>query len=197
MTQPDTVEAPEFVTQAVAGDAQAFAEIFTKHQGLVFRFIWRKCGNHTVAEDLAAEVWVRALRRIDTFEWNGTDIAAWLLAISRNIVADYFRSGRYRKEVTVGVFSDGAEAASNEFEARPDEIVVDHIMNSGVLVLLTELKPEHREVLTLRFLDGFSLAETALKLGTDESAVKARQYRATRSLARLWRTEQEKRQRPR
>lgn len=193
MTQADTSEAPEVVAQAVAGDAQAFAGIYALHKGLVFRFIWRKCGNHTVAEDLAAEVWLRAYRRIDTFEWQGTDIGAWLLAISRNIVADHFRSSKYRKEITVGFFSSDTEAASNEFEARPDEIVIDHMMTSGLLALLPKLNAEQRDVLTFRFLDGLSILETAEKLGVNEASVKARQYRGTRTLARLWHAEQEKR----
>lgn len=182
MTAP-TIDAPDVVTRAVAGDSGAFAGLYEQYHGLVFRFIFRRVGNPTLAEDLAADVFVRVLKRINTFTWQGTDIGAWLLAITRNIIADYYRSGRYRYEIASGDGPDDTRASS-DLEARPEETVTDHLTNVAVLRLLNELAPDQHDVMVLRFLRGLSLAETADAMGKNESAVKALQYRAVRSLAR-------------
>jgi RNA polymerase sigma-70 factor, ECF subfamily len=185
-------EAPEAVTRAVAGDADAFGVLYVEHYPLVFRFILKRVSNRTLAEDLAADVFLRAFKRVNGFVWQGTSIAAWLLMISRNIVADYYRSPRWRKEILDGGGFDH-ERASDDFEARPDEVVVDHMVINDVTRLIPLLSPDQAEVLTLRFIDDLSLLETAEKTGRTEGAVKALQYRATRSLAKAWYAEMETR----
>lgn len=184
-------EAPEMVTLAVAGDRAAFGAIYEQHYGLVFRFIFRRVSNRTLAEDLAADVFLRALRRCGSFVWQGTDIAAWLLAIARNRVADHYRSPLYLKE-RLGFGTHEDEHVSDDFEARPEDIVIDHMMIKDVTRLLPELSAEQQEVLTLRFVHDLTLLETAEKVGRTEGAVKALQYRAVRALARAWYAEQEK-----
>lgn len=185
-------EAPEMVTLAVAGDMDAFGVIYEKHYGLVFRFIFRRVGNPTLAEDLAADVFLKGLKNCHKFVWQGTDIAAWLLAISRNRIADYFRSPLYLRE-RLGFGDHADETPSDDFEARPEDAVIDHMAIKSVTRLLPQLSPEQREVLTLRFVEDLSLLETTAKTGRSEGAVKALQYRAVRSLARAYHEEQEKR----
>jgi RNA polymerase sigma-70 factor, ECF subfamily len=63
--------------------------------------------------------------------------------------------------------------------------VVDHITNVALLTAVKQLNPEQQECIVLRFLHGFSVAETAQAMGRNEGAVKALQYRAVRALARL------------
>lgn len=180
------------VTLAVAGDMDAYGAIYEKHYGLVFRFIFRRVGNHALAEDLAADVFLRGLKHCHKFVWQGTDIAAWLLAIARNRIADYFRSSLHQRE-RLGFGDHTDETPSDDFEARPEDAVIDHMTVKEVTRLLPQLSPEQREVLRLRFVEDLSLVETAEKTGRSEGAVKALQYRAVRSLARAWEFEQEKR----
>lgn len=185
-------DAPEAVTRAVAGDPDAFGDLYAEHYPLVFRFIFRRVGNPNLAEDLAADVFLRAFNRVQGFVWQGTSIAAWLLMISRNIVSDYYRSPRYRKETLYGA-AEELNCPADDFESRPEEVVIDHMMINDVTRLLPQLSPDQREVLTLRFIDDLSLLETAEKTGRTEGSVKALQYRATRSLAKAWYAEMETR----
>ena len=181
-TPPPSVWA--LVERAQAGDAEAFGLIYDRYLDTVFRFIYFRVGNRQLAEDLTADTFLRALKRISSFTWQGRDLGAWLVTIARNLVADHFKSGRYRLEVTTGDVLD-ADREDRGPEGSPEAAVVDHITNVALLTAVKQLNPEQQECIVLRFLQGFSVAETAQAMGKNEGAIKALQYRAVRALARL------------
>ncbi len=172
------------VERAQAGDADAFGLIYDRYLDTVFRFIYFRVGSRPLAEDLTADTFLRALKRISSFTWQGRDLGAWLVTIARNLVADHFKSGRYRLEVTTGDVLD-ADQADRGPEGSPEAAVVDHITNVALLGAVKQLNPEQQECIVLRFLHGFSVAETAQAMGKNEGAIKALQYRAVRALHRL------------
>jgi RNA polymerase sigma-70 factor (ECF subfamily) len=172
------------VERAQAGDADAFAQIYNRYIDTVFRFVYFRVGNRQQAEDLTAETFLRALKRIGSVTWQGRDLGAWLVTIARNLVADHFKSGRYRLEVPTGDVLD-ADGEDRGPEGRPEIAVLDHITNVALLAAVQKLNPEQQECIVLRFLQGFSVAETAHAMGKNEGAIKALQYRAVRALHRL------------
>jgi RNA polymerase sigma-70 factor (ECF subfamily) len=172
------------VERAQRGDAEAFGLIYDRYMDTVFRFIYFRVGSRPLAEDLTADTFLRALKRIGSFTWQGRDLGAWLVTIARNLVADHFKSGRYRLEVTTGDVLD-ADKADRGPEGSPEAAVVDHITNVALLRAVKQLNPEQQECIVLRFLHGFSVAETAQAMGKNEGAIKALQYRAVRALHRL------------
>jgi RNA polymerase sigma-70 factor, ECF subfamily len=172
------------VERAQGGEAEAFGLIYDRYVDTVFRFIYFRVGNRQLAEDLTSDTFLRALKRIGSFTWQGRDLGAWLVTIARNLVADHFKSGRYRLEVTSGDVLD-ADREDRGPEGSPEAAVVDHITNVALLTAVKQLNPEQQECIVLRFLHGFSVAETAQTMGKNEGAIKALQYRAVRALARL------------
>jgi len=186
--RPDPTDAAAevwgLVERAQAGDAEAFGRIYDRYLDTVFRFIYFRVGNRQLAEDLTADTFLRALKRIGSFTWQGRDPGAWLVTIARNLVADHFKSGRYRLEVTTGDVLD-ADREDRGPEGSPEAVVLDHITNVALLTAVKQLNPEQQECIVLRFLHGFSVAETAQAMGKNEGAIKALQYRAVRALARL------------
>ena len=172
------------VERAQAGEADAFGLIYDRYMETVFRFIYFRVGNKQLAEDLTSDTFLRALKRIGSFTWQGRDLGAWLVTIARNLVADHFKSGRYRLEITTGDVLE-AEKEDRGLEGTPETAVVDHITNVTLLTAVKQLNPEQQECIVLRFLHGFSVAETAQAMGKNEGAIKALQYRAVRALARL------------
>jgi RNA polymerase sigma-70 factor (ECF subfamily) len=172
------------VERAQAGEAEAFGLIYDRYVDTVFRFVYFRVGSRQLAEDLTADTFLRALKRIGSFTWQGRDLGAWLVTIARNLVADHFKSGRYRLEVTTGDVLD-ADREDRGPEGSPEAAVVDHITNVALLTAVKRLNPEQQECIVLRFLQGFSVAETAQAMGKNEGAIKALQYRAVRALARL------------
>jgi RNA polymerase sigma-70 factor, ECF subfamily len=172
------------VERAKAGETEAFALIYDRYVDTVFRFVYFRVGNRQLAEDLTADTFLRALKRIGSFTWQGRDLGAWLVTIARNLVADHFKSGRYRLEITTGDVLD-AEREDRGPEGSPEAAVVEHITNITLLTAVKQLNPEQQECIVLRFLQGFSVAETAKAMGKNEGAIKALQYRAVRALQRL------------
>lgn len=172
------------VERAQGGDTSAFGMIYDRYVETVFRFVYFRVGNRQLAEDLTSDTFLRALKRIGSFTWQGRDLGAWLVTIARNLVADHFKSGRYRLEMTTGDPLD-ADREDRGPEGSPEMAVVDHITNVALLSAVKQLNPEQQECIVLRFLQGFSVAETAQAMGKNDGAIKALQYRAVRALARL------------
>ncbi|MGW1895507.1 ECF subfamily RNA polymerase sigma factor, BldN family [Streptomyces sp. NPDC002004] len=176
----DSARMMELVERAQAGEAEAFGRLYDQYSDTVYRYIYYRVGGKATAEDLTSETFLRALRRIGTFTWQGRDFGAWLVTIARNLVADHFKSSRFRLEVTTGEMLD-----ANEVERSPEDSVLESLSNAALLDAVRRLNPQQQECVTLRFLQGLSVAETARVMGKNEGAIKTLQYRAVRTLARL------------
>jgi len=178
----DLAAVMDVVRRAQSGDAQAFGELYDRYVDVVYRYIQYRVSNTALAEDLTSETFLRALRRITSYTWQGRDFGAWLVTIARNLVADHYKSGRYRLEVAT---SDLVEAGADRSEEGPEAEVLAGITNAALLEAVKRLNAEQQECIALRFLQGMSVAETARIMGKNEGAIKALQYRAVKSLSRL------------
>jgi RNA polymerase sigma-70 factor (ECF subfamily) len=174
------------VAAAQTGDGEAFGQLYDRYVDIVHRYIAYRVGNHSLAEDLTSETFLRALRRISTYSWQGRDFGAWLVTIARNLIADHFKSSRYKLELPT---SDLIEAGAEPHADGPEDEVLADITNRTLLEAVKQLGSEQQECIVLRFLQGMSVAETAAILGKNENAVKALQYRAVKTLGRMLPTE--------
>ena len=172
----------DLVTRAQAGDGEAFGELYDRYCQVVYRYVAYRCGNPTLAEDLTSETFLRALRRISSYTWQGRDFGAWLVTIARNLLADHFKSGRFRLEIAT---SDLIAAGADRRQAGPEDDVLASLTNATLIDAVKQLGAEQQECIVLRFLSGMSVAETAAALGKPEGAVRALQYRAVKALGRL------------
>jgi RNA polymerase sigma-70 factor (ECF subfamily) len=168
------------VLRARDGDAEAFGGLYDHYVELVYRYVFYRVGTHSLAEDLTSETFLRALRRIRDFSWQGKDFGAWLVTIARNLVADHFKSSRYRLEVCTAELLE-----PDRPQESPERAVLESMTNRTLLVAVRRLGSEQQECVVLRFLHGLTVAETALVMGKKSGAIKALQYRAVRSLARM------------
>lgn len=177
---PEQERVAALVTLAQRGDGEAFGQIYDKYVDSVYRYLYYRVGSPQLAEDLTSETFMRALRRIDSFHWQGKDIGAWFVTIARNLVTDHFKSSRFHLEVSTADMLD-ADRADDGIEGS----VLDHLRNTELLVAVKALKAEQQECIVLRFLQGLSVAETADVMKRSEGAVKQLQLRAVRALATL------------
>src|SRR4029453_7175368 len=92
--------------RAQDGDADAFGEIYDRYIDTVFRYVYFRVGSRPLAEDLTSETFLRALRRIGPGSWQGRDLGAWLVTIARNLIADHYKSAKYRLEITTADMLD-------------------------------------------------------------------------------------------
>ena len=174
------VEIWRLVRLAQGGDGEAFGQLYDRYVDTVFRFIYFRVNDRTLAEDFTSETFLRALRRIGTITYQGRDIGAWFITIARNIVFDHMKSARHRLEMTTG---DTIE--TKEVERSTEAAVLDTLQSERLMVAVAKLGDEQRECVMLRFIQGLSVSETAAVMGKNDGAIKALQHRAVRKLADL------------
>lgn len=168
------------VEAAQRGDADAFGQLYDRYVEVVHRYAYSRLGDRTLAEDVTSETFLRALRRIGTVSYRGRDVGAWFITIARNLVLDHVKSGRNRYEVTSGDQRDTDRTIEG-----PEPAVLRLLTSQELLRCVRQLPPDQQECVVLRFLQGLSVAETAVVMTRNAGAVKALQHRALRRLASL------------
>ena len=176
---PEATRLRALVDLAKEGDAEAFGQLYDHYVAGVFRFVYYRVGSQQLAEDLTSETFVRGLRAIQRFTWQGKDFGAWLTTIARNLIADHYKSSRSRLEIVSETIPEGKTHA-----ASPEQEVLSLISNEMLFEAVSALPPEQRDCILMRFIQGLSIAQTAAALGRSEGAVKQLQLRAVRSLAK-------------
>ena len=170
----------DLVHAVQTGDQQAFGQLYDHYVDVVFRYVLSRVGDRALAEDLTSETFLRALRRISSVSDQGRDVGAWFVTIARNLVLDHVKSSRYRLEVTTAEISD-----SSNTDRGPEHQVVTEATNAELLQCVAQLGDDQQQCITLRFMQGRSVAETAALMDRNEGAIKALQHRAVRRLAQL------------
>ncbi|MEP7020093.1 MAG: sigma-70 family RNA polymerase sigma factor [Pseudonocardiales bacterium] len=174
------VETWRLVTLAQGGDGEAFGQLYDRYVDIVFRFVYYRVNDRGMAEDFTSETFLRALRRISTITYQGRDIGAWFITIARNIVLDHMKSARHRLEITTADTIEGKESSPS-----PETAVLDGLSSDRLMAAVKLLGAEQRDCVMLRFIQGFSVSETAAVMGKNDGAIKALQHRAVRKLAEL------------
>ncbi len=155
---------------------RAWAEIYERHSREVYAYIYYRLGDQHIAEDLAADVFVRAIAGIKSYAWRGTPLLAWLYRIAHNVTVDYRKSAARQAANTTNREAESMEDRRDDL-SRLDE-------RSDMMQAIRTLTDEQQQVITLRFYAGMSNAEVGRVMGKPEGAVKALQARGLRSLRR-------------
>lgn len=162
-----------------------FEEIYDAQVVPIYRFIYARVGNAPDAEDLTAQVFMRAVEQLDTTREMG-QIVSWLYRVSQNAIADYWRAF-YRLPVIgadqVGAGWEPVDASGTA--ASDDEAMIARGERARKQIdsLLRRLPANYRRVLELRFIQRLSVAETAERMGITRGNAKVLQYRALRKAA--------------
>ena len=163
------------VRAAKSGDASAFGELYERYRDPIYRYCLSRTGTAHEAEDLTSDVFVKALQSIDRYQERGLPFVAFLYRIARNAAID--RSRTLKQPLSVDELV--TEPASRQNVEADATLAVDR---SILLAALTKLKAEHRDVIVMRFIEGYSALEVAAALGKTEGAVRTLQHRALERL---------------
>jgi RNA polymerase sigma-70 factor (ECF subfamily) len=169
----------EWVTQARAGDRQAFTQLVEAYQVPVYNLCRRMLGNPSEAEDAAQEAFWRAFQALERYDPQ-RPFATWLLSIAAHYCIDYLRRQRL---VALSLEAmpdyhdvpDPAPSPESSAEAHERERRVAHMLQS--------LDPLDRAAIVMRYWYDLSYEEMGEALSLSVSAVKSRLHRARRQLA--------------
>jgi RNA polymerase sigma-70 factor (ECF subfamily) len=159
------------VKAAQAGDASAFGQLYERYRDPVFRYCLSRTGAKHEAEDLVADVFIRAMEALDRYEDRGLPFVAFLFRIARNAAID--KSRRTRPDMSIDELVNHPESGQNVEADAARSIERDVLFNA-----MSKLKPDYREVLLLRFVEGYGAADVGRMTGRSEGAVRTLQHRA-------------------
>ena len=171
------------VLAAKAGDASAFGELYERYRDPIYRFCLARTGAAHDAEDLTSDVFVKALQSLDRYQDRGLPFVAFLYRIARNAAIDRARTLKQPFSFD-GLLVEPASKQNVEQEAT------FAVEKSILLAALARLKPEHRDVITMRFIEGYAALEVAQFLGKTEGAIRTLQHRALERLRKEFDTAQ-------
>jgi RNA polymerase sigma-70 factor (ECF subfamily) len=169
---------PVLVRRAASGETSAFAELVRRHQGKVRGLLLRLCGDRTLADDLAQEVFLRAYRGLWGFEGRSS-FGTWLYRISYNAYLNH--STRVRKWSSLPSAYDAETAAPDDALSPPRSD-----LRRDLEAAVATLPQRYRGVVVLYYLQDLSYPEIAEILDVPLGTVKTHLHRAKRILrARL------------
>jgi RNA polymerase sigma-70 factor (ECF subfamily) len=169
-----------WVQRTLAGDPQAFGELVRRYERDVFNLAYRMLNERGEAEDAAQEAFMRAYVNLDRYDPE-RPFKTWLLSITSNHCIDRLR----RRRLTWLSLEEPLppHPALTSDIPGPEEALLTSERNLLVQEMLADLSPEYRLAVILRYWYDLSYAEIAEMLGTTESAIKSRLFRARQALA--------------
>ena len=169
------------VARALDGDLRAFEHLVERHRDVVFRVAARVAGDDD-AEDVTQDTFLRAYHRLDRYRGDGA-FRAWLLQIAQNSAL----SSAGRRTVGAVPLSRLEDEAPAAGAGTPAHLLEARERRRRLDVKVKGLSPQHRAVLVLRDIEGFTYEEIASVTDSPVGSVKARLHRARGELIDLLR----------
>ena len=180
------------VRRCVAGDAAAWQEIVQQYNRRIYNICYRFSGSPDDAGDLTQEVFIKIYRTLSTFDGTKAAFMTWVTTVTRNLLVDHFRKGKYDRvtdslDATPGNQEDGLSIGDQLEDQRssPEQRMQSQETQKMVQAALLKLSPELREAVILRDLQDMDYKEIAKVLRVPEGTVKSRINRGRTELARL------------
>jgi RNA polymerase sigma-70 factor, ECF subfamily len=158
------------------GDEQAFAALYRRRQGSIYRFAMHMSGSTTVAEDITQEVFLALLRQECGYDRERGTLAGYLYGIARKLILRNMERGR----ADVPLESDTDEAAPRELAVIDDPLagLTRHEAIEALRKAVQALPRRYREVVVLCDLEELDYADAAVALGCPIGTVRSRMHRA-------------------
>jgi RNA polymerase sigma-70 factor, ECF subfamily len=155
---------------ALCSDDRALSAWYETALPRVYGFVYTRSGDGPLAEDITAQAFLEAIRARRSFDGR-SDPVTWICSIARNRLIDHYRSAARDQARHLRLIVTDLQAADQRPWDRLDE-------RDAVLSVLATLPPLERVALTLRYLDGYSVRETARLIGRSEPATESLLTRA-------------------
>jgi len=172
-------------------DGAAFGELYDFYLPRLFGFIVRRVGERSVAEDLTATTFERALTAVRRREFRNESFGGWLYRVAANAIVDHVRNGRRLLRLGESAFetdTDGGDPAGGRHRTifAGDEAALDQFASmldrDQLARALRRLPETHRRVLVLRFYDDLDLDEICGVLGCSRATFAVKLHRALAAL---------------
>ncbi len=155
-------------------DKRAFEQFYKANIDRIYRYVFFRVGhNNEVAQDLVSEIFMKALRHFHTYD-EKISKSAWIYRIAHNHLANYFRDKKPQVDVDDVKYSLVGE------DGR--ETIIQKEETLQLYEALDDLEPDDRNLVTLKYIQGYSYKEMAQILGKTATGLKVATHRAIKKL---------------
>jgi RNA polymerase sigma-70 factor (ECF subfamily) len=173
------------LVERAASDPAAFGELYDYYLPRIYAYVVRRVEDRTVAEDLTATTFERALAAVRSGSFRNESFGGWLYRVAGNALVDHVRRGR--RYVPLGIRAgDWAPGDDGDGAAAADEHAMAAftaaVERDALARALKALPEHHRLVVVLRYVDGLEPGEVAEVLGCSRPTAAVRLHRALRAM---------------
>lgn len=170
--------------RASSFEREALVEIYDRFSPNLYRYAMRLLGDANLAEDCVSETFTRILNALATGHGPRDHLQAYLYRIAHNWITDH-----YRRPILPVQETDEDNLPSRD--PLPESALTGHDEQQRLRRALIMLTPDQRQVIMLRFVEGWKLEEVAATLGKPHGAVKSLQHRGLVALKKMLKDEEE------
>lgn len=155
-------------------DKRAFEQFYQANIDRIYRYVFFRVGrNVTVAEDLVSEIFMKALKNFHKFDPKISQ-SAWIYRIAHNHLANYFRDQKKTVDIDDVSYTLVGEDGRQQLQVHEEEI--------RLYEALDQLEPDDRQLVTMKYLEGYSYKEMVKILERSTDALKVATHRAMKKL---------------
>lgn len=177
-TNMDELTDIDLIARAQKRNLPALTAIYDRYNQAIYYYALRMLGDPLQAEDCVAETFSRLLKAFNLGKGPNDNIKAYLYRSAHNWITDQYR----RQPLTLLELKDDIPEINQH---TPGELAENNIDRQKIQQALGQITREQREVVTLRFVEGWEIEEIATCLHKPIGAIKALQHRAIVGLRQL------------
>lgn len=158
--------------------AAAFGELYDCYFDTIFGYVLRRSADIDAAKDITSSVFLKALKNIKKYKWQGVPFSHWLYRIAANEIIDFHKNRN--REIPAEpdeVFNDETVSARHELQKYDEYLDLQDAVS--------KLPPNYQEVIALKYFEDLSIETIADILRKPESTVKSLLHRAVRKLKEM------------
>lgn len=159
-------------------DPGAFGLVFDNWYKPVFGYLMRRTADYDLSRDIAAETFLKAFLKIDSFKWRGISLSAWLFRIATNELNQYYRSSKYKPQSLQQLLENPEMEKLLHYEADDEKEIMENELRAYndydvIRKNLLKLDIKYQEVIALRYFEQKTNGEISQILGKNEGTVKS------------------------
>lgn len=192
-TPEEDEQVSEWVKKSVKGDPEAFGELVKKYENFIYNTVYYVIGNKDDAFDVSQEVFIKSFRALKNFRGD-SKFSTWLYRIAVNASKDYIRDRAKYSTISLSDWTDydgGDESAvsmkppeiiEEDVESKPEEAFERLEKREIVREAIAGLSEDHKNVIVLRDIEGYSYEDISEMLNIELGTVKSRLSRARNAI---------------
>lgn len=177
------------VKKSIKGDSEAFGELVSKYENFIYNTVYHAIGNRDDAFDVSQEVFIKSFRALKNFRGD-SKFSTWLYKIAVNASKDYIRDRAKHNTISLSDWTDYDGGDESTISMKPPEIIEEDVESKPeeaferlerrdlVRKAIADLSEDHKNVVVLRDIEGYSYEDISEMLNIELGTVKSRLNRA-------------------